>query len=101
MSPTQRGCALITGGSRGIGAAISAALAAEGWPVGVNYRSDETAAAATVAEIEQAGGRALALQADVTDPEQVQHAFERLESTSLARSWCWSTTRASVPTISR
>jgi 3-oxoacyl-[acyl-carrier protein] reductase len=80
VSPTQRGCALITGGSRGIGAAISVALAAEGWPVGVNYRSDETAAAATVAAIEQAGGRALALQADVTDPEQVQRAFERLES---------------------
>ncbi len=80
MSRSQSGCALVTGGSRGIGAAISAALAAEGWPVAVNYRSDEAAAAASVAAIEQAGGAALALQADVTDPEQVRSAFERLES---------------------
>ncbi len=75
---TQRGCALVTGGSRGIGAAISAALAAEGWAVGVNYRSERSAAAETVARIEKAGGRALALQADVTDQQQVQDAFERL-----------------------
>jgi 3-oxoacyl-[acyl-carrier protein] reductase len=80
VSRPQSGCALVTGGSRGIGAAISAALAAEGWPVAVNYRSDEAAAAASVAAIEQAGGKALALQADVTDPEQVRSAFERLES---------------------
>lgn len=78
MSPTERGCALVTGGSRGIGAAISLALAAQGWSVGVNYRSGESAAAETVGQIEQAGGRALALQADVTDPQQIEDAFERL-----------------------
>jgi 3-oxoacyl-[acyl-carrier protein] reductase len=78
MSPTERGCALVSGGSRGIGAAISLSLAAEGWAVGVNYRSDQAAADATVSQIEQAGGRALALQGDVTDPQQIEAAFERL-----------------------
>jgi 3-oxoacyl-[acyl-carrier protein] reductase len=80
VSPTQRGCALVSGGSRGIGAAISQALAAEGWAVGVNYRSDQDAAQATVSKIEQAGGRALALQGDVTDRQQIEAAFEHLQS---------------------
>jgi 3-oxoacyl-[acyl-carrier protein] reductase len=62
-------CALVTGGSRGIGAAICVALAAEGWPVAVNYRSGADGAAATVAAIEAAGGRAAALCADVADPD--------------------------------
>jgi 3-oxoacyl-[acyl-carrier protein] reductase len=70
MSSTrpQGACALVTGGSRGIGAAICRALAADGWPVAVNYRSGADGAAATVAAIEAAGGRAVALQADVADP---------------------------------
>jgi 3-oxoacyl-[acyl-carrier protein] reductase len=75
----QEGCALVTGGSRGIGGAISSALAADGWPVGVVYRHDETAAATTVAAITSAGGRALALGADVTEPAQMDEAFEQLE----------------------
>ena len=64
----REGCALVTGGSRGIGAATALALAGEGWPVGVNYRSDADAAAKVVDEIKAAGGSALALQADVADP---------------------------------
>jgi 3-oxoacyl-[acyl-carrier protein] reductase len=75
----HEGCALVTGGSRGIGAAIACALAADGWPVVVNFRSDERAAAATVARIEDGGGQALALRADVTVPAELEGMFDALE----------------------
>lgn len=69
---------LVTGGSRGIGRAVATEFAALGATVAVNYRENAEAAAATVATITEAGGRAFALPFDVADPAAVQEGIERV-----------------------
>jgi 3-oxoacyl-[acyl-carrier protein] reductase len=64
--------ALVTGGSRGIGASIARRLASDGAVVAINYRSDHAAARSVVEEISDAGGKAIAVQADIADPEQTR-----------------------------
>jgi 3-oxoacyl-[acyl-carrier protein] reductase len=73
------GCALVTGASRGIGAAVATALAREGWPVLVNYRSDETGARRTVEAILDYGGQAQAVQGDVADQRTARRLLEATE----------------------
>ena len=64
--------AIVTGGGRGIGRAITLALAREGADVAINYRRDEGAANETIAEVEGMGRKGIAVQCDVTDWERVQ-----------------------------
>jgi 3-oxoacyl-[acyl-carrier protein] reductase len=71
--------AVVTGGSRGIGQAIVRRLARAGAAVGVNYTSRAAEAEATAQEVREAGGQALAVQADVGDPGAVEQLLERVE----------------------
>ncbi|CAB3891735.1 putative oxidoreductase YgfF [Achromobacter anxifer] len=70
---------LVTGGGRGIGAAVARLAARRGYAVGVNYRSDADAANAVVADIVRGGGRAVALQADVSQEDQVLRMYGELD----------------------
>jgi 3-oxoacyl-[acyl-carrier protein] reductase len=75
--PLKEKVALVTGGSRGIGAAIAKRLAADGASVAFTYSKGAAAAAAVVSAIEQAGGKAIAIQADATDAGAVTGAVEK------------------------
>ncbi|HEY6558180.1 MAG TPA: SDR family oxidoreductase [Polyangiaceae bacterium] len=70
---------LITGGSRGIGAATALLAAARGYAVAINYLRDESAADAVVRKIRAAGGRATAVRADVSQEGEVEPLFESVE----------------------
>ena len=71
---------LVTGGSRGIGAASCRLAARQGWAVAVNYTANAAAAQVVVDEIRASGGRALAVQADVADEAQVLRMFEQVDA---------------------
>jgi len=73
--------ALVTGGSRGIGAAIAKRLAADGATVAITYAKDATAASTVVKAIEQAGAKALAIQADAIDADAIKAAVEKTAAT--------------------
>lgn len=71
---------LVTGGSRGIGAATSILAAQKGWAVAVNYTSNAQAADDVVAQIKKAGGEAMSVQADVANEAQVLSMFEKVRA---------------------
>jgi NAD(P)-dependent dehydrogenase (short-subunit alcohol dehydrogenase family) len=71
----ENGVLVVTGGSRGIGAATAKLAAVRGWAVVVNYANDVTSAEQVTAAIHQAGGEAVAVRGDVSKPEDVEHIF--------------------------
>src|SRR6202048_3284614 len=81
MSKLTEKVALVTGGSRGIGAAIAKRLAEDGASVAITYAKDASAASAVVKAIEHNGGKAVAIQADAADVEAVKSAVEKTVAT--------------------
>jgi NAD(P)-dependent dehydrogenase (short-subunit alcohol dehydrogenase family) len=70
---------LITGGGRGIGAACALLAAKQGYKVCINYRTDENAASKIVSTIENSGGTALAIQADISDESSIERMFKLVD----------------------
>jgi 3-oxoacyl-[acyl-carrier protein] reductase len=81
MTKLNAKVALVTGGSRGIGAGIAKRLASDGASVAITYTKGADAAASVVKEIERAGGKAIAIQADAADADAVTAAVEKAVAT--------------------
>ena len=81
MSKLANKVALITGGSRGIGAAIAKRLAADGASIAITYAKDANAASAVVKAVESNGGKAIAIQADAADAKAINAAIEKTVAT--------------------
>jgi 3-oxoacyl-[acyl-carrier protein] reductase len=80
MNEQANRIAIVTGASRGIGAAVAERLAQDGFTVVINYAGDAARAEALARKIEEAGGRALPAQADVSDPAAVRRMFDSAET---------------------
>lgn len=80
MSAQTKKVALVTGGSRGIGAATCLALAREGYRVGINYLSQDQSADQLLAHIQELGGEAMLLKADVAQEKEVARLFDELDA---------------------
>lgn len=76
---TMKRSVIVTGSSQGIGAAVAERLAHDGWAVTINFAGNEAPALELMRKIANAGGSAITVKADVSDPEQVTHVFDATE----------------------
>ena len=97
--PLERKCALITGGSRGIGRGIALKLAERGSKVAVHYYQNQSAAEATLGKIRELGSDGFVVQADVCHPEEIQRMFARVKSEFGALDILVSNARTEAPTF--